>query len=579
MINRSTAGTNRYIKIAFFIIYILFCWRVIGLDRDLPNFGLTFYQSKDEGQYSMMALNYYNYNNFLKADDFDLTILPIFRTNILASILQYFFLILIGDNYYGFRLAYTTFALLNMILIHRTLNLVDKRYNVPLQNKKYIFLLLLLVSVSFPYLMMSRCVENTAIRAFITIFMIYCWIKKSDCMNEQFFLLGLTSILAIFFVYLSNVHILLASIIILAVSFYRYIRKKDKTFWYKFSWWIRGLIVGNILSEVYFLVVWKSECWSNLFSTVFRFSDRTISAESQTGNLWLQLKDNAMAFLASNMFFFNFSLLALGILSFYILFNKYRESKDENMLLILSLEIAFTAQAFLTNDWMERKSICIYPVILISIYAGIICYQSQEIKAPVKGRKLLCVIYVFILLVSFLALFYYRYENNYFTDFEKADIYVAGICVVCELLCILIMLFFYNKEKKKTLLTISIVFGISMVMNLYFDLKYVYFYKSYTEKEIMVEIGKVVGDDYVAGPYTYGYTLYNDIKPVWNADNFCQPYIEYNKITYFVDYSQGPYYVNHMIPGKNYELIKSYPRALITMGKKYPIGLFKLKLK
>ena len=579
MNNRYTVGTNRYFKIAILVIYIIFFCRVIGLDRDLPNFGLTFYQSKDEGQYSMMALNYYNYNSFLKADNFDLTILPIFRTNILASILQYFYLIFLGDNYYGFRLAYTTFALLNFILTHSTMKLINKKYNVPPQYNKFIFLLLLIVSVSFPYLMMSRCVENTAIRAFITIFMIYCWIKKSDCINEQFFLLGLISILAIFFVYLSNVHILGASFIILAINFYRYLRKKDRAFWYKLSWWIRGIVVGNLLSEVYFLLVWKSECWSNLFSTIFRFSDRTITVESQTGNLWLQLRDNAMAFLASNMFFFNFSLLALGILAFYILLNKYKESKDESLLLILSLEFAFAVQAFLTNDWMERKSICLYPVILISIYVGFICYQNQEIKEHSISRKLFCIIYVFLLFVSFFSLFYYRNKNNYFKDFDMEDIYVAGIGIVCELVCMLIMLFFYRKDKRKTLLITIIVLGVSMSMNSYFDLKYVYFYESYTEKEIMVEIGKVVGDDYVAGPYTYGYTLYNDIKPVWNADNFCQPYIEYNKITYFIDYSLGPYYVNHMIPRRNYELLKSYPRALITMGQEYPIGLFELKVK
>ena len=224
---------------------------------------------------------------------------------------------------------------------------------------------------------------------------------------------------------------------------------------------------------------------------------------------------------------------------------------------------------------MERKTISIYPVVYINIFLAITMLKWGEYQIRKKLIKGICALSILLIIPLLYSMIRFRISRNYFIDFEQIDINIWAILTIIQVLFICIFLFaaiFAKKRIYTGALLISFCFALSI--NAYFSIKYVYTYRKYSEKEAMQGIGELVGDEYVAGPYTYAYTLYNDIKPVWNADNYCIDYIKDGKIKYFCDYSMGPYYVNLMNPDRDYFLVQSFDRELIAQGVAFPIGLF-----
>lgn len=109
--------SNKIYIISILFIFTLFFLRVIGLDKDLPNFGLTFYQAKDEGSYSAMSVLLYEYGSVDAAGNMDIVVAHTFRANIIGNLLQFAAMKILGDNYYGFRIPYVLITLGTVLLL------------------------------------------------------------------------------------------------------------------------------------------------------------------------------------------------------------------------------------------------------------------------------------------------------------------------------------------------------------------------------------------------------------------------------------------------------------------------------
>lgn len=556
------------------LIFIIFFCRAAGLDRDLPNFGLTFYQAKDEGTYSTMSVLYYHYGSLTSTGDMDIVIAPTFRANVIGNILQFITMKMLGDNYYGFRMPYVLFSLGILILIYLTLNKIIEIYKLPISSKWISILIMLYIVCDFSFLMSSRCVENSSIRAFVTILCIYLWFKYSYDLRKRYLWLGFLSITSMFFVYYSNVHLLVVSCMIGGIKFIQMILKKENDFIKYLKHWGMGLGIGQIFVEIYYFAMWGSGCWTNFFSSLTSFSDRVVDVSQADGTILMMYLKRFLTFWDSNMFFFNFALTVLTIMAICINIFGLIKTHDENILLIIGILFAIMLQSTFTYDWMERKAISIYPVIYINIFLAIILLKWGSYNI---SSKIMQGIYsaTFLLTIPLLySMIRFRINRNYFTDFEPIDINIWAVLTIIQLFFLCIFLgaaIFARKKIYIGALLVSFCFALSV--NAYFSVKYVYLYKEYSEKEAMLGIGELAGGSYVAGPYAYSYTLYNDIKPVWNAENYCIDYVEDGKIKYFCDYASGPYYVNLMNPDHDYFLVQSFDR-MTAQGTEYPIGLY-----
>lgn len=566
-------------KVLVVFVFFLFFFRVLGLDKDFPSFGLTFYQAKDEGTYSTMAILLYNYGSVFRADSMEIVIAPTFRANIVGNILQFISMKLLGDNYYGFRGPYVLISFGTFFLTYVTLKKIINIYKFPSNSKWIILPIMLYMVFDFSFLMSSRCVENSSIRALVTIFTLYLWIRCNYENKKKYFWLGFISITSMFFVYYSNVHLLGASFVIGGVKLLELIAKQKNNFKEYILNWLAGFTVGHIIVEIYYFTIWGTGCWTNLFSSLGSFSDRIVTSTSGDQSVLLRYLKGFLTFWSSNMFFYGIVILMLVVVALCINFLLFFKEHDENLLFILAVFLVIVAQSTLTNDWMERKAISIYPLLFVCVFLG---FGLLIWKKNTVSKVLLNCIYILPILLCFPILYSmirFRISKSYFVDFEKVDINIWWILTILQVL-VLVIFFISMIFKKKCISvnTIMIGVGFAIMLNCYFSAKYVYTYEVYSEKEAMVGIGEIVGDEYVAGPYTYAYTLYNDIRPVWNAENYCIEDIENGKIRYFCDYSSGPYYVNLMNPQKDFVLVQSFERKLIAQGREFPIGIYE-KLK
>lgn len=562
--------TNKYYKYIVILIFALFLFRIYGLDKDLPNYGIAYYQAKDEGQYSMMALNLYHYGNLLNTGDFILHISPTFIANVIGNGLQYVCMLIFGDNYYGFRIIYTIFSFLTLFLIYKSINILNEEYKKNSKSNKLLICGILLYCLcDFSFLMMGRTVENSCVRALMTSLIILLFISiKNE--KTKYFLVGLLSILSIFFIYFSNVHILISLFLMILYSAIRNDITKLKV---QCIYGGLGILVGNLVSEIFYFKLWGSGCWSFFIDSISSFSQRIVSSDSAASvGVFEKMIKGFFTFFDSNMFFFSIIICILTLI--FIFINLYFGVKDKNDLIvfIVFIILSMLVQSILTSDAMERKAISIYPAIIVNLFIGFQNFRRVSIKSTKLNYS-----FNFIIIGTVLVLIYtmirFHKSARYFLDFVSIDYYVWLLLTFLGVVAFYLLLF--GKKKKLFKISFLICYISCLSLNCYFSIKYVYTYNSYTEKDAMIGIGDIVKDNYVIGPYTYGYTLYNDLRPVWRSTDLGREFANSNKIQYFCDYYNGPFYVNAMAGGRYYYSVAKFNRNLIAQGTEFPIGLFR----
>ncbi|MBQ8983587.1 MAG: hypothetical protein IJ079_08360 [Lachnospiraceae bacterium] len=556
------------------VLFLLFFAHAIGLDKDLPNFGLGLYMSRDEGQYSQMAIKLYNNGSLYEANGIPVTTSPTFRSNILGNALQYLSLLVLGDNYYGFRLPYFLFSFLIMFFTYKTILVWSEQNDYPVQyTRGFIIAMLIYFNISFPFLLMSRVVENSSLRALVYIVFLYLWLKLKNRNKLKYFVLGLFSIISILFVYFSNITLLVTLGLFTIYKVVYSIRKKKPVFDFIFYTFL-GILTGNIICEAYYLLIWKSEAWTNFFESIFSYSKRIVvgTDASDSTSILINLKNilkAIMTFFASNIFFFSISLCILFLVALAINVLSLKEY-NETLFIITVMQIMFGLQCAATNDYTVRKTITILPIIILNIYImlkKVYCNEMTKISRIVA----LCLFY-FMTPSCIVAMIWQKNSSDYYKDFKWFDLKLWFVLIILESVMIFLIPLFM-KYNKQMLLLIGMLF---LICNLYYDIKYVYAYDSYTEKDAMIGMGKIVNDELVAGSYANGYTLYNDIHPVMNWDTLYTEEIADGTIKYFCDYATGPTWVKGMT-ADDFVVVQSFDRALLSWGKELKIVIFEKK--
>lgn len=568
-------------KTTYFIIGFsscLFFLRLMNLEVDLPAVGIGLYQPIDEGLYSRMALSFNIYGDLHNAGGYITELASTFRANIFGNFAQVITLELLGDTYWGLRFPYVCFAFLQYIYIMKTVNLISDQHNIQYSSRNIlIFGISIYILCDFSFLLLSRVVENSNIRALSVAVAIYYFLKYENNVKKKYFIQGFIAVLSVFFIYFSNVSLVLALIIIfISLIFNRRWGEAKQMFLNSFV----GGFLAYVLVCIYYYLIWDSSPLVNFYECIVSFSDRVEVIEENMNfiNIIVGWINGGVSFFDSNIFFYSVTLYILLIISLLYNLRHYYITKDNNYLFVISIIFSMLLQSVFTSDYIERKAIVVYPAIIISIIYLYINLKKTNIRF--KGSKntkisIFCFV-LFCLLIQVCSAYSLRYNKNYLKDFEMIDIYILLMMTIMQIIFLMIATIIYLKKTNFRILgvLISISLCLAMITNVYFSIKYIYTYSCYSEKEAMIEIGNIVGENYVVGPFAYGFVLYNDVKPIMQTLENQTQYFEYSDVNYVIDY-EGGYYANIISDNQNYEEILVCTRSIKTFGYISDIGVYK----
>lgn len=620
---------SKYLMIMFICLIIgIFSLRVIHLDRDLPAWGIGYYQPIDEGSYSILSLNLLNHNTINPSnlgEGLSYYTPSHVRTNVIGNVATYIGLNTLGDNYYGLRLPYVIICLINFILITLILFQLRKKYGEKNNSEIWIILLVLLyLAIDFPFTLASRVVEPSTVRLLFVLLTISVYLGFEGKNKIKYFTIGFIITTSVFAVYITNVFLVLAVGIVLL---YLWKQEGFKKFFVYTCYFALGCFIALGICEIYYFIFWKTEAIMNMFGALFDFS--SVSAYSGASGLRTFIR-TLIRFFSSNELLYNIPVLFCVIFSLPLIVRRLAIKRDTNLLFLTSIVISFLLQTLASEDYIIRKFIVIYPIFIFLLYLGYLFkndwnnidiiikvkatssinnYLEEQGENKLKSKLInvpkfrLCLFHIFnlygashiiIALAAFISFIMVVYRTilchpDMRADYDFADKLVLILCLVIPMFIVLFNIIwkFIRKLSLNILLYIGITFISSFLTNFYFCSKYIYLNPTYTEKNIMIALKKDVGDNIVLGEYENGFTLYNNIKPVLNTYDQLKKYMEKNNkllyFDYFDEFDSGMRYFfnNTLFEDSKYTVlpIKVYSREYQTYGVKKRLALYNVVTK
>lgn len=608
MIYNSEAGVNQinfknkstYSTLIIIIIFVaLFSLRCVYLEQDMPPWGLTSYTPVDEGSYSILALNQYNYGtiNPTNLDGiYDFHTPSHVRVNIIGNYISYISLNIFGDNYYGLRMGYILFSLINLLLLFLILRTLMLKYSIDRnENKKLLSVLMLYMLCDFSFFVSSRVVEPSIVRMLFVQLVVLTFLKLQNRKRIRLFLTTFIATLSIFAVYVTNVFLLLS---IGLIIIYFGIRDGKKEFWWYVLSGILGFVFALVAVQAYYYLFWDTNALLNMFNAVFDFS--ASAGYANNGAIRTVIK-NSVKFLSANLFLYNLPVLAAWILSVPIVLRLALKKRDENIFLLIALVFSFMLQTMVSEDYVVRKLLVIYPVFIYMIVLGYLF--RNEFMSVVKSvsRRFNCnaniikVVYLVLPVIVCTGVYFFRLyilRDGTIQDFQASDKLVILMFGLLPIL-ILTLIYIYNDiirrifSKDVFILLSRIVIIASIFVNVFFVTKYIFLSPTFSERDAMIELGEFVDDSFVLGEYENGFTLYNDIKPVLNTYDQLKSYLEENDKLYYFDYyddfnkGMRHFFDNVLFSESDYTVIPimEFKREFQTFGLKRSMALYEVVLK
>lgn len=588
---KKLAGNNTLFWFLFVLLLCLFCLRFIGLDKDLPAYGVGGYNPTDEGVYSSIGLNLYNYGSInpkVEIKD-EITVTPYtayhIRSNIIENLLVFCGLKLLGDNYYGFRAPIVLMSLINLLLILRITWLLVKKYGREFEQDRWIIIVVeLFYTVSFPYLVSSRVVEPTMIRMTFAL-AAYCLFVSCKDVKWKFFLSGFVITLSLQLVYITNIFLFIP---VFVCGCLEGVKNGRRSFWESAFSCIGGCILSLAVGAVYYLIAWQSNFISNALS-VFQDFSGVDGYTAATGGIKV-FAASILDFFGSNAFLFS-----LPVLFVFLVFGPGMVStaiKDKNTDLAFSITAVagLFLQTLFTNDYIFRKAYLIFPFVLFSLIIIILDSNYQPDFNDSNGSKkkpLQTVFIVLVFLLMLLVLWYRFYTDRVGTAYDytlamKLFVIAFSLVGICSLIWAMSKT---NNTKRGLLIGISILSVFTL--NTYAGFSYVWLYDSFSEKNLMIELNKY-SEKPLFGAYSYGFTLYNDIRPVLLTNDENQNVVRTIPEGYhFIDVSTdvGNHIRNYldtsMFLESRYTGVqhKKMPRKWMLNGKKIDFAIYDIELK
>ena len=468
-----------------------------------------------------------------------------------------------GDNYYGFRLGIVFVAFLTLIFIVLSIKKLKENYGI---NHHYFEILtLLFLDINFIFYSASRVVEPTIFRLFFSSIIIYIYISvKRNSLRS--FLIGLFTTISIFLVYINNTFLILGIVIYILILLFM---KQKKEAIQNIIYGLVGVITGILLSEIYYLAVWDTEAFKNLFEVIKSFNSNTnytIVADSTkvsyTFYLLTYLK-RVVKFISSNLFFYSLSTFSLVIASLYNLKKFFKEEKKDYFF-CLSMIVALFIQTLVSEDFINRKSIVLLPFIIYICINYIILHQRKEVSLSLYNVGEIS----FLILCIVIQKIYLPFSG--YAGFNTNDKVIVILYILIP--TIIFLLSFSMRWSYKFLISMFLVFCLGNMLFIYrYYFRNIYFY----DKEMMISLDKY-GNQIILGEYINGYTLYNNIRTLPITREETKKLMDTGNFYYYFDYSDVQNWLDIEFGKKRLKLVVEYPRSTFNQFGNSNMGIYRI---
>ncbi|MCL4581090.1 hypothetical protein YWH7199_06540 [Fusobacterium nucleatum YWH7199] len=553
-------------RLIYLLLLLLFLIRIINIEADIPQTYLVDYSSTDEGIYGNLALNLQNWGSLmhpLKMSGITLEQNLQIILDIIGNTVIYVFMFIFGDNYYGFRLGIVFVALLTLIFIVLSIKKLKENYGI---NHHYFEILtLLFLDINFIFYSASRVVEPTIFRLFFSSIIIYIYISvKRNSLRS--FLIGLFTTISIFLVYINNTFLILGIVIYILILLFM---KQKKEAIQNMIYGLVGVITGILLSEIYYLAVWDTEAFKNLFEVIKSFNsdiNYTIVAAntkvSYTFYLLIYLK-RVIKFFSSNLFFYSLPAFSLVIASLYNLKKFFKEEKKDYFF-CLSMIVALFIQTLVSEDFINRKSIVLLPFIIYICINYIILYQRKEVSLSLYNVGEIS----FLILCIVIQKIYLPFSG--YAGFNTNDKVIVILYILIP--TIIFLLSFSMRWSYKFLISMFLVFCLGNMLFIYrYYFRNIYFY----DKEMMISLDKY-GNQIILGEYINGYTLYNNIRTLPITREETKKLMDTGNFYYYFDYSDVQNWLDIEFGKKRLKLVVEYPRSTFNQFGNSNMGIYRI---
>lgn len=551
MMNKLNAQLERKSNriLAAFLLSLVYFLRIVFLDADLPAWGVSAYQPIDEGIYATLALNMQNYgtlspNGVIGGNYFLITSQELF--NLPLNIMTYFGMVLFGDNYFGFRIGSVVIGYINLgLLVLITTTLFEHDETMARYRFESAFLVAVIYILSFPMYIATRTVEPSLYRMTCVLLIAVCYLKLERHLKINSFLIGFITVISIFLIYVTNLFIGIAVIGFL-VRLLVTGRRREAAVHLQYG--LLGALIGYGVSILYYQG-WGITPLTNSLASVLAFSGSSSSASAgnyQFSSL-IGAIGNGLSFIASNPVLYSIPIISLFVAYAPCLNHCNSRAFGDSVSTIKLMIFGIFIQTMVTEDFIVRKMIIVYPLMLVLGAASFYLNECASVNAAGEKRPKVAPI-IAVMLVVYVLWERLEHANDMVVttaDFsEKARMFIA---ILGTLSIIPILYLFKSKGLRRnkaigiSCLTLYAILNLGLITN------YCILDRSYTEKTVMQEIGEAAGDAYVAGDYSMGFTLYNDIKPVKNDRNELLRFLGGHPETYFLDYSNAQFFTNSLI--------------------------------
>lgn len=595
IINQFTGEKVR--KATIIILVLIYFFRIINLDQDLPPWGVGAYQPADEGAYAMLAINLQNYGviNPISPEatgiGYGSYTPPSLRTNILGNLFSYIGLTLLGDNYFGLRLPYVLFGFINLMLFLIILNIMRKKYGTGQNIEKWLVVGALFCMVTdFSFFLASRTVEPSLVRMMFSELAFLTFLKLPDSYRLRFSLMGILITTSVFLIYITNVFFYLA----MGLTLLYILRTKGRDkFLSATGYFILGCLLVYALSEMYFYFFWHTSALINMYYSIVDFAGvQGYNITGVTGVITLKIiLKGLIKYFSANYFLYNIPVLALFAISVPIVVYAIVKKKDINVFFLFGSVLSFLLQTMVSEDYIVRKLIVIYPYFIFLIFLAY--YNRKEFLNTIIKRKNLITIYLFftgIFCISALVFRLFIVRDGTVLDFSISDkLLIIILGLVPTLIFMIKSIYEIHKNKLNNNLIICgflMIFSMAIVLNITLITKFTVASPKFSERDAMIELADKVNGKYVVGNYQIGFTLYNNMKPIYENYNVYSTIMKRNKDVLYLDYEDKVPGIRKFLDytifkDSKYTAVPIYEvkRGFQTFGQVKNMSLYKVALK
>jgi len=534
---------KKYFIIILSLLFIFALSRFMYLDSDLPPWNIAYYQPIDEFYYTLQAFNFFNYGVWWYTPYDFLTNFTYFESE-LENIMTFFSLETFGNNYYGLRGA----SVISVIMIVLMITYLVGAFAVKDDKYKLIIITMIYMIVDFSFNLSGRIAEPTVFRMLALVLIIFVGNKylKGNITQKKSFSFGFLAFSSFIFVYLTNAFIVPAvgmSILLISLKENRGVALRNSGFF----------ILGTLISLIIFLIFHYTLYNENFFSA-YNEIQKLFSARTSIShlNIFDTILSFGKSFFQTNIFMYNLSLLFIFLFSLPLyIFMTFIKKKNLDIL-ILSLFIMLFLQSLYINDYPQRKLIILFPLVLLIIVR--VLSERDLLFSLLKNNKFKT-IYTLLIGIGFWYII---------KDIEKINIIFSTLNIILSLVSLLIFLDILSQKNIRTIVLLIFMTSIS-VTNIYLNYTYIYSEPQYTYKNIMIDIGRKVGKEQVAGCYSHAFRLYNEIEPLLNS--YCYEYIkDKEKIIEDTRRLEKEYNLTYIL-GCDSECTNTYYNLSVSSGK------------